>query len=162
MKNLLLSLLLIPATVFAIPNQSDADKWISLALQVPDEVLSSKGPWKCEYIGIHPASYSANGKSARDSSIATKLRCMKDQCEQIGQRMENAIQELRKLDQETLDAFLESLAYDPERREAILRQISEVDPKSLTQIGCENGSPSVRLTVVDLCQSVPVECSKRN
>ena len=159
MRNLLF-LLFLSSNVFALADQQMIDQWVNLALQSPEQKLIGNGKINCGFDILYEEQYDAKASSPDLAVAQAQLRCMKDQCSKIGARMSESINELRGLDSEDLDAYLESLFYETHQRSEIDDDIHSSGASSLSSINCTNGTPSVRMGVYSMCTSLPMKCTK--
>lgn len=157
-------LFIISINVMAVtpPTIEVVNQYVSFAHKVDIEVLKKNpGPWTCKYDLIHDQeTIYGSAKNMKDATTAMQLVCIKHQCDTLGETIDEAQKNLKKLSESDLRDFLEFQGLSQADIDKKVVQIKN-NPVNPSSANCLNGTDSMRMLAFDTCFAVPVVCSKR-
>lgn len=146
-----------------LPNQQTVDGYIALSQTLSDAELEGNGRWSCEHaVIVDGSSFKSYGKTMQEATTRSALKCIKNKCNQMPDLLNNARNKLSTISDEELARLMKGQGYSPKEINAALINRKTTNTEYLNRTStCTGGSPTLRMFAVDMCFSVPFECSKK-
>jgi hypothetical protein len=143
------------------PSIEVINSYVELAQKIDVKALQRiSGPWTCQFDMIHdPQSIFASANEMNEATTALQLICIKNQCDTLGERINESQQKLKDMSESDLKDFLEFRGYNDSEIEQKILQIKTA-PKPTTNLNCKTGSDLMRTVAFDSCFAIPVVCQK--
>lgn len=141
------------------PSQDVVDLYARVADQAKEEdLIGKKSRHFCQFSAVH-SDYKVYGKNTDEAIQRLQLLCIKDQCKQLGSKVDQAAAELRQMPEQDLRDFLEFNGMSPTQIDSAVQRILYEPAQVLTKPqNCQSASPLWRTMAFDSCFAVPVEC----
>ena len=147
---------LAPLKAHAVADQRTADMYVQAAINSRPESLNGAGPHSCNYVmGDTFASMADTSQNAQTKAI---LKCIRNQCETLDQRISVSRNEILKLSPAARAAFMKARGFD-DAEIAKAEQAASDPTLTIPKATCANTTPLGRLFVVDMCSATPMSCN---
>lgn len=155
MKNYLLFIIL-SFQALAIPTNQTVNQLIQLSTMIDSDKAYHDGKWSCESELSPDVKFYAKDNRQDLAILKTQLLCIKHQCENIGEKVNEEFYVLKQMTNEEFTRYLESLNYSPSEIILLIKKRDELN--SLPKQTCQTSSQLERNLVVDLCLVNLVTC----
>lgn len=143
------------------PSQNIVDQYVAVALYAEVKDLKGKSSkWNCRF-PIMYESLSASGKDQEDASLHLQLLCIKEQCQQLGDKVAKEVDNLQILPEQEFRDLLEFSGRSADEIEATMLTRKNYSASNTVTLTCKN-STQFRMIAFDSCFSPPMECQHKS